>query len=44
MADAVASGVELGIGVVLHIVELACGDVGVDIGTGEAEEGADDSE
>ena len=42
MADAVASGVELGIGVVLDELEAALGDIGVDVGTGEAKEGADD--
>ena len=42
MADAVASGVKLGIGVVLDELEAALGDIGVDVGTGEAKEGADD--
>ena len=44
VADAVAAGVELGIGVVLDILQASLGDVGVDVGAGEAEEGADDSE
>lgn len=43
VAYAVAAGVELGVGVVFHILEAVPPDVVVDVGAAEGEHGMDDS-